>query len=168
MSTAAIYPGSFDPLTNGHADIVQRSLRMFDRVVVAVANNASKKHLFTVEERLEMARAAFGHDERVEFDTFDGLLVDYAARKQISVLIRGLRAVSDFEYEFQIASMNAKLNSSVETTFLMTREENYYLSSSLVREVARFGGDVKNMVPAPVWKKLQERLARDADASGGN
>lgn len=155
--TAAIYPGSFDPLTNGHVDIVLRGLKTFDRVVLAVANNVQKAHLFTIEERLAQARACLGHLKGFEVDTFDGLVVDYAKKKGIGVLLRGLRAVSDFEYEFQLASMNRKLNNDVDTVFMMTSEESFYLSSRLVREVASFGGNVEGMVPAPVLAALRSK-----------
>ncbi len=157
MPGTAIYAGSFDPLTNGHIDIVERGLSMVDRIVLAIANNPNKSPTFTVEERMEMAKGAVAHLEGVEIDSFDGLLVNYAQRRGIHVLLRGLRAVSDFEYEFQLATMNRNLSKTVETVFMMTSEESFYLSSRLVREVARFGGDVQAMVPAPVWNALQEK-----------
>ena len=158
MPTAAIYPGSFDPLTNGHVDIVQRGLKMFDRVVLAIAINPNKQHLFSLDERVELAKKCLGHLKGLEFDVFDGLLVEYAKQKGINVLLRGLRAVSDFEYEFQLASMNRKLSPSVETVFMMTSEESFYISSRLVREVASYGGDVRGFVPAPVYDALVERF----------
>jgi pantetheine-phosphate adenylyltransferase len=158
MATAAIYPGSFDPMTNGHLDMVRRGLAMFDRVVLAIANNENKSHLFSLDERVEMARACVGDLPGVEVDTFDGLLVDYANHKGIGVLLRGLRAVSDFEYEFQLATMNRKLADNVETVFMMTSEESFYLSSRLIREVARLGGEVEAMVPAPVLEGLRGKF----------
>ncbi len=158
--TAAIYPGSFDPLTNGHEDIIERGIASFDRVIVAVANNPQKSPLFSVPERIALAKECLGAMPRVEIDTFDGLIVDYAKRKGVHVLLRGLRAVSDFEYEFQLASMNRKLAPDVETVFMMTSEESFYLSSRLVREVASFGGDVSKMVPAPVYAALRKKFAK--------
>jgi pantetheine-phosphate adenylyltransferase len=153
---AAVYPGSFDPLTNGHVDIVERGLRMFDRVVLAVANNPQKQHFFSAEERIALARASLGDRPGLEIEAFDGLVVDFARKKGVNVLLRGVRAVSDFEYEFQLAGMNRKL-SGVETVFMATSEESFYVASRLVREVAGFGGDVSSMVPAPVLAALTER-----------
>jgi pantetheine-phosphate adenylyltransferase len=158
MGSAAIYPGSFDPLTNGHVDIVQRGSKVFDRVILAIANNPNKKHLFSLEERTAMAKEVLGHLPGIEFDTLDGLLVDYAKRKGVGILLRGLRAVSDFDYEFQLASMNRKIEPDVETVFMMTSEESFYVSSKLVREVASFGGDVSALVPGPVLPALREKL----------
>lgn len=165
MSTAAVYPGSFDPLTNGHADIVRRGLKMFDRVVLAIAINPSKDHMFSLDERMKLAQECLGDLPGLEVDAFDGLLVDYAKQKGIHVLLRGLRAVSDFEYEFQLATMNRKLSDDVETVFMMTSEESFYLSSRLVREVARYGGDVSGFVPRPVQLALQSRYQESAAAS---
>lgn len=159
MPTAAIYPGSFDPLTNGHVDIVQRGLKTFDKVILAVANNVQKSPLFSVDERVSLARECLGHLKGFEVDSFNGLVVEYARKKGVSVLLRGLRAVSDFEYEFQLASMNRKLNRDVETVFMMTSEESFYLSSRLVREVASFGGNVEGMVPEPVLRELRKKYA---------
>jgi pantetheine-phosphate adenylyltransferase len=156
IQRAAVYPGSFDPLTNGHVDIIERGLRMFDRVVLAVANNPQKQHFFSAEERIALARASLGERPGLEFEAFDGLVVDFARRKGVNVLLRGVRAVSDFEYEFQLAGMNRKL-SGVETVFMATSEESFYVASRLVREVASFGGDVSSMVPAPVLAALTER-----------
>ncbi|MBI5495061.1 MAG: pantetheine-phosphate adenylyltransferase [Deltaproteobacteria bacterium] len=150
----AVYPGSFDPLTNGHLDIIQRSLKLFDRVIVAVAHNSAKNALFTMEERKALILEC-ANDPRLEVDAFTGLLVDYARRRGASAVVRGLRAVSDFEYEFQMANMNRKLTHDVEHVFLMTNEENFYISSRLVREVASLGGDVKDLVPAPVLERLR-------------
>jgi pantetheine-phosphate adenylyltransferase len=157
--TVAIYPGSFDPLTNGHLSLIQRGLQMFDRVIVAIAVNPKKTPLFTLEERRELIRQACP-DPRVEVDAFQGLLVQYAKQRNVSVLLRGLRAVSDFEYEFQLANMNRKLAPGIETVFMMTGEDYFYISSQLVREVASFGGDVTGMVPDNVLAKLQEKFAR--------
>ena len=155
----AIYPGSFDPLTNGHLSIIQRALQMFDRVIVAIAVNPKKVPLFSEEERKAFIREACS-DPRVEVDAFYGLLVDYAARRQVNVLLRGLRAVSDFEYELQLANMNRKLAPGIETVFMMTGEDYFYVSSNLVREVAMFGGNVEGLVPPNVLKSLRARYAR--------
>ncbi|WP_224366633.1 pantetheine-phosphate adenylyltransferase [Hyalangium versicolor] len=155
----AIYPGSFDPLTNGHVSLIQRGLQMFDRLIVAIAVNPKKVPLFSLEERRALIRDACP-DERVEVDYFEGLLVEYAKSRKVNVLIRGLRAVSDFEYEFQLANMNRKLAPGIETVFMMTGEDYFYISSQLVREVASFGGDVTGMVPENVHAKLKEKFAR--------
>ncbi len=155
----AIYPGSFDPLTNGHLSIIQRALQMFDRVIVAVAVNPKKVPLFTEEERKELIREACP-DPRVEVDAFQGLLVEYAKKRGVNVLLRGLRAVSDFEYEFQLANMNRKLAPGIETVFMMTGEDYFYVSSQLVREVASFGGDVQGLVPPHVFQGLQAKYAK--------
>jgi pantetheine-phosphate adenylyltransferase len=153
----AIYPGSFDPLTNGHLSLIQRGLQLFDRLIVAVVSNPKKTPLFSVEERRDLIRTAIT-DSRVEVDDFQGLLVDYARRKNAFVLLRGLRAVSDFEYEFQLANMNRKLEPRIETVFMMTGEDYFYISSQLVREVASLGGDVKGLVPPNVLTKLLDRF----------
>ena len=160
MTRIAVYPGSFDPPTRGHTDLVHRSLALADRVVVAVARNSTKDPLFSVEERIAMLRAAVGDDPRVSYDTFDGLLVDFARRIGATLNIRGLRAVSDFEYEFQMAMMNRHLLPSLETVFLVPPEDATYLSSSLVREVARHGGDVSSLVHPAVAEALRRRFAR--------
>ena len=154
----AVYPGSFDPLTNGHVNILERSLRLFDRVVVAVATNTGKSPLFSLQERRQLITRCVA-DPRLEVDAFEGLLVEYAKRRGAVAVIRGLRAVSDFEYEFQMANMNRKLSPDVEAVFMMTNEENFYISSRLVREVATFGGDVSAFVPAPVLEALKTKLA---------
>jgi pantetheine-phosphate adenylyltransferase len=168
----AIYPGSFDPLTNGHVDIVHRVLEVFDRVVVAIANNVRKQPLFSVEERTRQILAAVGHDPRVEVDAFEGLLVDYVQKRGARVVVRGLRALADFEYEFQLAHMNRRLGKNIDTVFLMTSEKDFYVSSSLVKEVAQFGGKVTGLVPPMVEEDLYERLGRrhveDRAASGTN
>jgi pantetheine-phosphate adenylyltransferase len=155
----AIYPGSFDPLTNGHLSLIQRGLQMFDRLIVAIAVNPKKVPLFTLEERKELIRQAC-QDPRVEVDSFQGLLVEYAKQRNVNVLIRGLRAVSDFEYEFQLANMNRKLAPGIETVFMMTGEDYFYISSQLVREVASLGGDVTGLVPENVHAKLVAKFGR--------
>ncbi|WP_434379799.1 pantetheine-phosphate adenylyltransferase [Melittangium boletus] len=155
----AIYPGSFDPLTNGHLSIIHRALQMFDRVIVAVAVNPKKTPLFSEEERKAFIREACP-DPRVEVDAFHGLLVEYAKSRQVNVLLRGLRAMSDFEYEFQLANMNRKLAPGVETVFMMTGEDYFYVSSNLVREVALFGGDVEGLVPPTVFQALRAKYAK--------
>lgn len=154
----AIYPGSFDPLTHGHLNLIRRGLRVFDRLVIAIARNVRKKPLFTVDERLDMIREAMGDDDRVEVEGFDGLLVDYATRRSPAVILRGLRAISDFEFEFQMAHMNRRLNKDLETVFMMTGEEHFYVSSQLVREIASFGGDVSGLVPTHVEARLKARF----------
>jgi pantetheine-phosphate adenylyltransferase len=158
MTRIAIYPGSFDPPTKGHEDLVRRSLALAERVIVAVAVNAAKQPLFSVEERLAMLQATIGHEPRVSFQAFEGLLAEFAKREGASVIVRGLRAVSDFEYEFQMALMNRQLHPSLETVFLVPAVDLTYLSSSLVREVARFGGDVSSLVHPAVAQALSRRF----------
>jgi len=158
MARYGIYPGSFDPLTNGHLAIIQRGLKLFDRLVVAVANNPQKKPLFTAEERKGLIAEAVGNDPRVEVDQFDGLLVDYVRRRGIHTVLRGLRAVSDFEYEFQLANMNRKLLPDLESVFVMTGEDYFFVTAQLVREVATFGGDVSGLVPPNVAAGLVRKL----------
>jgi pantetheine-phosphate adenylyltransferase len=160
MTRTAIYPGSFDPLTKGHEDLIRRSLSLADRVVVAVAVNSSKQPLFPVAERLALLRAAVGDDPRVAFESFDGLLAEFAKKVGASIVVRGLRAVSDFEYEFQMALMNRQLHPSLETVFLVPAVDLTYLSSSLVREVARYGGDVSALVHPAVAAALARRYSR--------
>lgn len=157
----AIYPGSFDPLTNGHLSLIQRGLKMFDHLIVAVAVNPKKNPLFTMEERRSLIREAAA-DPRVEVDYFEGLLVDYVHSRNVTVVMRGLRAVSDFEYEFQLANMNRKLAPDIDTVFVMTGEDYFYISSQLVREVATFGGNVEGLVPANVSAKLKEKFGSKA------
>lgn len=154
----AIYPGSFDPLTNGHLAIIQRGLKVFDRLIVAVSNNPEKKPLFTADERKAMIAEAVGDDPRIEVDSHDSLLVEYVRRKGIHTVLRGLRAVSDFEFEFQIANMNRHLMPDLETVFVMTGEDYFFVSARLVREVATFGGDVSAFVPPNVLAALKAKL----------
>ena len=154
----AIYPGSFDPLTNGHLAIIQRGLQVFDRLVVAVATNPEKTPLFTPAERKALIAGAVGNDPRVEVDAFDGLLVEYARSKGIHTVLRGLRAASDFEYEFQLANMNRKLDPEFESVFVMTGEDYFFVSARLVREVAKLGGDVSSLVPSNVLEGLRRKL----------
>jgi len=156
----ALYPGSFDPLTNGHLDVLFRARRLADRVIVAILENDSKKPLFSVEERLEMIREIVGSDEGVSVRSFSGLLVDFAAETGATLLVRGLRAISDYEYELQMALMNRRLAPAIETVFLMAKEEYSYVSSRLVKEVARLGADVSGLVPEPIRHRLEERLPR--------
>ncbi len=158
----AIYPGSFDPMTNGHVDLIKRTLRVFDKVIVAIAINPDKdRSLFTVQERLRMIDEVFADQQgRVQADSFHGLLVEYAESKHSTVIIRGLRAVSDFEYEFQMAMMNHRLKPQLETLFMMTGESEFYTSSRLVKEVVSLGGDVSGLVPDNVLKKLKQKFKR--------
>jgi len=154
----AIYPGSFDPLTNGHLDVIQRATKLFDHVIVAVAKSESKNPLFTLEERVEMVEGAIGHLPQVEADSFDGLLVKYVEDRGAQAVVRGLRAVSDFEFEFQLALMNRKLNERIETIFMMPKDTYTFLSSRIVKEIARLGGDVSAFVPAHVQAALALKL----------
>ena len=155
MTTLAVYPGSFDPLTNGHVDIITRGARLFDRIIVAILLNAEKAPLFTVAERVDIAREVFKGRPNVEVDTFDGLLVDYVERRHAQVIVRGLRAVSDFEFEFQMALMNQRLNSNIETVFMMPAEKYTYISSRLIKEVFSLGGRVDGLVPELVEEWLR-------------
>ncbi|MBF0112409.1 MAG: pantetheine-phosphate adenylyltransferase [Desulfamplus sp.] len=157
----AIYPGSFDPLTNGHVDIIERGLKIFDKVIVAILFNPSKKALFSVEERLAMIKESFAthkNQENIIVESFDGLLVDYAKIKDAVAIIRGMRAISDFESEFQMALMNRKLSRDVQTIFLMTGLRWIFISSSIIKEVARFGGDISGMAPNPIKCKMKEKF----------
>ena len=154
----AVYPGTFDPITNGHLDILERALRLFDRLIVTVALNQRKQTLFSVEERIQFIRDALpSYGPRLEFATFDGLLVDFCRDRGASVIVRGLRALADFEYEFQFSHMNRRLAPAVDSVFLMTDERNHYVSSSLVKEVASLGGDVTGLVPAAVVTALAKK-----------
>jgi len=159
MTRIALYPGSFDPPTRGHEDLIRRSLQLADQVVVAVAVNATKQPLFSVPERLDMLRQTVGAEPRIRFDSFEGLVAEYAKRLGAAVLVRGLRAVGDFEYEFQMALMNRQLNPGLETVFLVPAQGLSYISSSLVREVARYGGDVGALVHPSVAEALRRRFA---------
>jgi pantetheine-phosphate adenylyltransferase len=161
--TRAIYPGSFDPVTLGHIDVIARGLRLFDEVIVAAAPSEGKKPLFSIDERLDLIRASLPGEPRLQIKKLDGLLVDFVASEQATVIIRGLRAISDFEFEFQMALMNRRLAPAVETIFLMPKEDYSYISSRIVKEVARLGGDVSGVVPAPV----REALARKFAGGGG-
>ena len=156
----AIYPGSFDPVTNGHLDVIGRARKLFDEIVVAVAHNDEKQPLFSLEERLALLGDALDKIDHVRVAQFDGLLVDFAVAQEANAVIRGLRAVSDFEFEFQMALMNRKLQDSVETIFLMPKEEYTYLSSRLVKEIARLGGNVSGFVPRPVAEALAKKFKR--------
>jgi len=154
-----IYPGSFDPFTNGHLDIVERALKVVDRLVIGILNNTKKKGLFTIEERIEVIREALGeYKERVEVESFEGLLVDYCRRKEVPVVIRGLRAVSDFDYEHAIYLMNKEMLQGFETLFFMSSSENSFISSTIIKEVASFGGDVSEQVPPSVQKMLSDKF----------
>lgn len=155
----AIYPGSFDPITNGHLDIISRGLQVFDRLIVAVARNSEKNALFTINERIDMIRQTVGDNPRLEIDTFEGLLVDYAINRGAKVILRGLRAVSDFEYEFQIAQMNHTVQKEVETLFMMTSVPYGYLSSSIVKEVASLKGPIDTFVPTSVKQALEKKFS---------
>ena len=154
----AVYPGSFDPITNGHLDIVRRAAKMFDRVIVAVAINEEKNPLFTVDERVRLVTDAVHGLRNVVVDEFEGLLVEYARRKRASVVVRGLRAVSDFEFEFQLALMNRKLDSRIETIFLMTKDEYTFISSRQVKEICQLGADVSNFVPRGVERAMRRKF----------
>jgi len=154
----AIYPGTFDPITNGHVSIITRALKVFDKIVVAILNNPNKVPLFTLEERLHMIRHVLKGVRHVEVDAFEGLLVDYVIEKNTNIIVRGLRALSDFEYEFQMALMNRKLNREVQSVFLMTDYKWFYTSSTIIKEAARFGGDVSGLVPASVCARLKEKF----------
>jgi pantetheine-phosphate adenylyltransferase len=156
----AIYPGSFDPLTNGHLDVIERAVKLFDKVIVAIANNDSKNPLFTLAERRDLVNRSLSLLKNVETDTFDGLLVEYVERRSGQAILRGLRAVSDFEFEFQLALMNRKLNERVETIFMMPKDTYTFLSSRIVKEIARLGGDVSAFVPPHVREALTKKLAK--------
>ena len=155
----AVYPGSFDPVTNGHLDVIDRARKLFDEVIVAVAQNDEKEALFSLEERLQFLQDSIGKIDMVRIAQFDGLLVEFATAQKASAVIRGLRAVSDFEFEFQMALMNRKLEAGVETIFLMPKEEYTYLSSRIIKEIARLGGDVSSFVPPVVSKALVRKFA---------
>lgn len=164
MPTLAVYPGSFDPLTNGHVDIITRGARLFDRIIVAILINEQKKPLFSMEERVEIAREVFRDVPNVEVDTFDGLLVDYVAKREAKVIVRGLRAISDFEFEFQMALMNQRLNGKIETIFMMPAEQYTYTSSRLIKEIFRLGGRIHGLVPDMVEERLRKKIAGQSPA----
>jgi len=159
MERTAVYPGSFDPVTNGHLDIIQRGLKIFDHIIITILDNPAKQTLFSVDERVALLREALKDVENIEIDSYNGLLVDYAQRRQASAILRGMRAVSDFEYEFQMALMNRRLNREIQTVFLMTGLRWIFTSSSIIKEAARFGGNIESMVPPVVQKQLQEKFA---------
>jgi len=159
----AIYPGSFDPLTNGHVDVIRRATKLFDRVIVAVAKNESKNPLFTLEERVQMVAREVKSLRTVKADSFDGLLVEYVEKCKAQAVVRGLRAVSDFEFEFQLALMNRKLNERIETIFMMPKDTYTFLSSRIIKEIARLGGDVSAFVPAHIKKALIAKLSASAE-----
>lgn len=156
----AVYPGSYDPLTNGHIDIIERGLKIFDKIIVAVLKNPDKTYLFSLEERLQILRSVFNDPQRIEIDHFEGLLVDYLKRKGVSTVVRGLRAISDFEIEFQMALMNRKIEPRIETIFFVPSDSYSFLSSKLVREIYHLGGEVSSMVPQIVDLKLKEKFRR--------
>jgi len=157
-SKVVIYPGTFDPITNGHISVISRALKIFDRLVIAILNNPQKLPLFSMEERVQMIREVLKDQPHVEVDSFNGLLVDYVIQKKTNVVIRGLRALSDFEYEFQMALMNRKLNREVQSIFLMTDYKWFYTSSTIIKEAASLGGDVSGLVPPIVCKKLKQKF----------
>jgi len=160
MKRIAVYPGTFDPVTNGHIDLVERSLRIFDKVIVAVAENPKKAPLFSLEERVALFKKAIGKRKNVVIEGFDGLLVDYVKKRRAVGIIRGLRAVSDFEYELQMALMNRRLDNTIETVYLMPSEEYSFITSTIVREAASYGGDVSSLVPGVVVTKLKKKVKR--------
>jgi pantetheine-phosphate adenylyltransferase len=160
MSNTAIYPGTFDPFTNGHMSLVQRGLKLFDNIIIAVGENPAKKYLFDIDERIAQISEAVSGLNNVEVDRFDGLLVDYAREKKVDSVIRGLRAVSDFEYELQLALMNRKLSRNLETVFLMPALRYIFLSSTIVKEAASFGGDISDLVPTNVQRALHEKFGK--------
>ena len=159
VTTIAVYPGTFDPITNGHLDILDRALRLFDRIIVMLATNIRKQPLFTVDERIQFIRDVVPDQGRLEFASFNGLLVDFCRSRNATVIVRGLRALADFEYEFQFAHMNRRLAPGIDTVFFMTDERNHYVSSSLVKEVAGLGGDVTGLVPPAVQRALAAKYA---------
>ena len=165
MQRIAIYPGSFDPVTNGHLDIVERGLKLFDKIIITILQNPGKDALFSVKERVELLKKCLGKKAGVEIDTYNGLLVDYAAKRNAHAILRGMRAVSDFEYEFQLALMNRRLNRNIQTVFLMTGLRWIFTSSSIIKEAAQFGGNINGMVPPAVQKKLKEKFGFNASST---
>ena len=160
MAKIAVYPGSFDPITNGHIDVIKRASKVFDQLIVAVLVNDSKKSMFTLDERLDILKHSIDNLDNVSFDSFSGLLVDYCKEKQLSAIVRGLRAISDFEFELQMAQMNRQLYDETETVFFTTSEQYSYLSSSLVKEVAKFGGKIDGLIPDYAIMKMKQKLSR--------
>ena len=158
MGKTAVYPGSFDPITNGHIDIIKRGLGVFDKIIILIGHNPNKSSLFTVEERNELIKSVIGDDTRLSVDSYSGLLIDYVKNAEACCILRGLRAMSDFEYEFQLALMNRRLDRRVETVFLMTGSKWFYCNSRIIKEAASLGGSVKGMVPDFVLKKLKEKF----------
>ena len=154
----AVYPGTFDPITNGHLSIVNRALKIFDKLIIAILNNPQKEPLFSIEERISMIKDVLRSKSNIEVDVFDGLLVDYVLKKKSNVILRGIRALSDFEYEFQMALMNRKLNRDVQSVFLMTDYKWFYISSTIIKEAASFNGDISGLVPPSVCEKLKEKF----------
>ena len=155
----AVYPGSFDPITNGHLDVIERASRVYDKIVVGVLSNANKNPLFSIEERVDMIKRVTRHLNNIEVDSFTGLLVDFAASKQATVIIKGLRTVADFEYEFQMALLNKALNPEFETMFMMTNSKYSYISSSMVKELAGFKGDLTGLVPCEIIEEIKEKIS---------
>ncbi len=155
----AVYPGSFDPVTNGHLDIIDRASKVFDHLIVAVLENPRKNAIFTMDERVEMLNSIVGQYKNVEVDCFQGLLVNYVQKRNASIIIKGLRAMSDFEFEFQMALVNRKLNENVETLFMMTNNMYSYVSSSIVKEIAGYGGDISALVPSQVYQRIRDKFA---------
>jgi pantetheine-phosphate adenylyltransferase len=162
----AVYPGTFDPLTNGHVSIVRRALDVFDTIILAIAKDTPKTPLFSLEERVEMAREVFRNKKRVMVEPFSGLLVEYVEKRGAKVVLRGLRAISDFEYEFQMALMNRRLKRDIHTMFMMTDYKWLFTSSSIIKETAGVGGDVQGLVPEPVWSRLRYKLFKNLDNYG--
>ncbi len=163
MALVALYPGSFDPFTNGHFGITERAMKVFDKLVVGIACNSRKKPFFGIEDRIDMIRRTLGNNPRIEVCSFKGLTVNYASKIGAAVIIRGLRAVADFEYELQMANMNLRLNSNIETLFMMTSEEYFFVSSQNVKEVASLGGDISNLVPSTIAEKIAARIKKNQD-----
>lgn len=161
MKRTAIYPGSFDPVTNGHIDIIERGLNLFDKLIVTILENPAKKSLFSLEERIELLEKSLKNIGNIEIASYGGLLVDYAVKRDAQAILRGMRAVSDFEYEFQMALMNRKLNREVQTVFLMTGLRWIFTSSSIIKEAAQFGGDIESMVPQVVYEELKKKYGLD-------
>ncbi len=158
MKNIAVYPGSFDPITNGHIDVIHRCLKIVDKIIIAISSFQRKDFFLTIEERTEIIRETFKNDDRIEIDKFDGLLVNYLKEKNINIIVRGLRAISDFEYEFQMALTNRKLNKNIETIFIMPGEEYFFISSTMVKEIAKLKGQISCFVPPAVEKKLKEKF----------